>query len=317
MNSYPIHVTRKQGKKRKKYYRSFEIDFFSKLFNFKDCLQTRSISFKRPDQPDKMSTRTRSKRTRSQALVDDERKSSVADRVADGEESSANKRVRLVEENNDDQADVEENDDDQADAEENDDDDSDDADADLYVLFPNLCALNLPAPTNEQQLERKRLRKKNLAIGKQQSTNRLAPTQKDYRLGYHKEMSKIITLSGSGTYNDNPWKTRTDREAIAAFQWVKAERAASIDTIWTEKYDKILDRTFIANVKKNEHVPNPEWLSENMPMLRAGFRSDWRPLKKVPGEKDYTAATHLKEFKAKECAYGCGATNPMVMQNSH
>ena len=37
----------------------------------------------------------------------------------------------------------------------------------------------------------------------------------------------------------------------------------------------------------------------------------------LPGEYVHIAKTLLKEFKAEECAYGCGATNPQVMQNSH
>ena len=89
------------------------------------------------------------------------------------------------------------------------------------VLLPKLCALDLPAPTKEQQLYNKRLQKENLKIAKQQAENRQEPTQKDYRVGYEKEMSKRITLSGSGTCKNNPWKTCTGEEAAAALRRVK------------------------------------------------------------------------------------------------
>jgi hypothetical protein len=251
-----------------------------------------------------MNTRTRSKRTHSQALLDDEPKPSVADRVADGEESSAKKRnvrrslrlptalpnvVQAHGWNESDGADVEEN------------DDSDDSDADFHALFPNLCALDLPAPTDEQHLERKRLHKENLLIAKQQAKNRQVRTQKDYRVGYEREMSRFLTLSGKGTQSSNPCKTRTVEEARAALRWVKAERASSIDTIWTEKYVKILHRTFTADVKKNKHVSNPEWLIENIPMPRAGFASELRPLTKLRGESFSIANASWQQQWQQQC----------------
>ena len=51
----------KTRQKREKYYIRFEcsIDIFSKLFELLDCLQTRSISFNRPDQPDKTTNPTK------------------------------------------------------------------------------------------------------------------------------------------------------------------------------------------------------------------------------------------------------------------
>ena len=185
----------------------------------------------------------------------------------------------------------------------------------LQALLPRLYAWNLPAPTKEQLIEKKRIHNENLAIARQQAENRQVPTQRMVRVAYESEMSSRINLSGKGTYENNPAKTRSFREARDVVADLKAERAASISVMASKKYDIILERLF-TNPRQFPFIPNPQWKFENTPEPKPGFSPIYRPFNLIAGERRPTAKSLLLEYTIGECI-GCGSTSPVTNNNSH
>ena len=192
------------------------------------------------------------------------------------------------------------------------------SDTDLRALLPKLAAWNLPAPNKKQQLERKRLHLENLAIAKQQAKNRLVPTKKFWRAGYEVEMEIMIKLSGKGTRENNPFKTRTAREAQEALRAEKADRAASTSAKTSAMYDSLLNRLFTdVNKKKFRHVPNRDWLIENNRAPPSGYSPFYRPFTRLDGERlTRPVPSILLEYRL-EVGCSCGVTNPVCLDNSH